>query len=527
MRDKVRKGSSELKIQSLRNKQLFEQNTEKASGEKMSIWNVIQRGLNKYDNIMDVATDALQAEVMDKAQVLADLCEKSRGCSSFVAASTELTENINQYGWGGATKLAFGDMNSELSRATRHWNPVSKTLVAGSMKTFEFGGVLTLGLVDYAWAIGSALVDDSNPLDAIYMAVALPIAGLFNQFATVYEGVVDLAKNGFGQLNGYQSVQYVTDILLNGAMFLMVTHSLARNLSQIKVPEIPGPPATMQLATPQGWMVAGSAMEAVAGVRAWGSKSMPILALPAQMSGKPRERLQEHTDEQIAEVLKKYNGNRKKAAEEIGTDSKNMRRRIDGAGETSPLLMYKEKKGVGGARIKFTDTEIADAIKQHGGHQANAAKALVISPETISRKIARSDAKAPLGVLKKNKGNGGPKTRYTDEQLAKALDTYGTQAGVAEVLDISQPGISKRISNAGPDSPLAVHQSRQQNWRARGSNISTAAIAGELKKSNGNKSAAARNLKCSAEIIRQRVLKEPSLKRFRKERPKPDWLPKF
>lgn len=160
---------------------------------------------------------------------------------------------------------------------------------------------------------------------------------------------------------------------------------------------------------------------------------------------------QKVSDDEIAAALTKH-GTQAAAAKALGVSTGTISARIAQATEDSALYAFKGTFNRGWSKRKKSDDEIAETLTKHDT-QAAAAKALGISKWAVSTRIAQATEGSALYVFKGAFKEGRPK-KASDDEIAAALTEHGTRAAAAKALDVSPRTISKRVVRSTEDSAL-------------------------------------------------------------------------
>jgi len=200
------------------------------------------------------------------------------------------------------------------------------------------------------------------------------------------------------------------------------------------------------------------------------------------------------SDKELARVLKRHQGNRTAVAEKLGYAISSIQIRIRTATSNSPIAPFKEIKDKVGSKPRFSEKELVRTLKRHQGDRRAAAEELGYSLSGISSRIQRAPSDSPLAPFKEIKGKRGSRPRFSDKELAQALKrNQGNQSGTARELGHSFSAINSRIQRASPDSPLAPFKEIKGKGGSE-PKFSDKELARVLKRHQGNQSAAAREL---------------------------------
>ncbi len=170
-------------------------------------------------------------------------------------------------------------------------------------------------------------------------------------------------------------------------------------------------------------------------------------------SNRALERVKQ-TDEKIAAILVQHNS-MTAAAEAVGITQSTISRRIKLVADGSPLAAFKGVFRRGGSQPTVSDEAIAEMLEQHDTITA-AAKAVGITPSSISQRIKLAVDVSPLAAFKGVFRRRGHPLTISDEEIAAILKQHDTITAAAEAVGITQSAVSRRIKLAAEDSSLAA-----------------------------------------------------------------------
>ena len=164
--------------------------------------------------------------------------------------------------------------------------------------------------------------------------------------------------------------------------------------------------------------------------------------------------------EKLLAVLKKFQGNRKQTARELGMAPKSIRERIQRAEEGSELAVFNEQKGSKPSPHSWSEESIAEALEDHGGNRQAASRELGVPVTTLKRWIRQAAPDSPIFPFQQKKG--WAPLPFTDAQLAKVLTRFnGNRKATARELGISSSNIDQHIVKAAAESPLDAFRNQK------------------------------------------------------------------
>lgn len=224
-------------------------------------------------------------------------------------------------------------------------------------------------------------------------------------------------------------------------------------------------------------------------------------------------------DQQLAEALERYGGNRTKAGREVGLHPSSVKERVVRAQPESPLHRFKEMRGYGSGRPKKVDDGILAALlEQHQGNRRKVAKEAGLSRSTIDLRIRQAEPNSPLAPFREI--SWIRVSLVDDAALFVALKKHrGNYSRVGREVGLSATSVRRRVMEADPDSPLVFYQGVRRISPGGGKKalIEDMTLAEVLERCGGNRSQAARELGVSASAINKRVRNaspDSPLKRF-------------
>lgn len=204
-------------------------------------------------------------------------------------------------------------------------------------------------------------------------------------------------------------------------------------------------------------------------------------------------------DQQLAEVLEQCGGNRSQAARELGILADSVNKRVRNASATSPLKKFQAFKTQNRPRVD--DAVLAQALERHGGDRTKAVREVGLEISGVYHRIKKADPNSPLHRFQRMKGKGGIAPRFDDNALAEVLRRHqGSRAKAAKAVGLSPTTVSKRLKRAKSGSPLEPFKEPRSNVR-----VDEATLARALEKHQGNRRRTAREVGLHSSAVRERI----------------------
>lgn len=158
----------------------------------------------------------------------------------------------------------------------------------------------------------------------------------------------------------------------------------------------------------------------------------------------------------IAEALKRHEGNFERAGKELDVSAAMIRYRVRNAPEGTPLAAFRKLPPRKAGRPRtVSDQELAELLDRHGVDCSAVAQAIDLQPGSVRQRVSSAPPSSPLARFQKHLSGRQFSQRWTDAEIAAALEQHGgNRRAAAKALGYASESVARRIRVAEPDSPL-------------------------------------------------------------------------
>lgn len=424
---------------------------------------------------------------------------------------------------------AMSDADKSIEASIKESSSFLKVAVGSAMGFLRFTGAIPLGLTEWAMAVADKI--PNGPASVAYEIIAQPISSFFYGCEYVFSGFESLFNGGLSEKDSYDAASGITSTVATALFLVMGVKAIAKGTGNF-ISGLKSGGDLKVLLTPSGAAAFVSGVSRPIIVRGGGNFFTGAIFMSSIGNGD--DDLQEDpAKETLFERVKKALTAKKQdkslqneawIADRLEAAGYNLRvvaGELECREETLRLMLYRAKPGspLFKARGRYFSSPAKETPINKTSEIAGEVKP---EPQPVPPKKSGVDSVEPAkikDISKQRKGGGrrgGRKPTVSTERLLEALRRHeGNRTRAGREVGLSQSTVSTRIKK---DPLLAEFKDQKGKGGAKGrrkSRVSVELLLKALEQYEGNRIRAGRKVGLSQSTVSKRIKKDPRLAKFK------------